>query len=107
MFAENAVYINSPVSELEQRVFTDIIKLLDFDFGGIDYAYMPNGEIVIWEVNPHRSLGGTEEPIKSRITNLLSSYYSDILATKIQITASLQKQALQDQLIQCVWRIIV
>ena len=82
MFAEDAVYINSPVTEVEQRVFTDIIKLLNFDFGGIDYAYMPNGEIVIWEVNPHPSLGGTEEPIKSRVTNLLSSYYSNILTTK-------------------------
>jgi hypothetical protein len=43
----------------------------------IVFAYKPNGEIVIWEANPHPALSN-KEPSKTRITQFLSEYYQGL-----------------------------
>jgi hypothetical protein len=79
MYKEDQAYIESAVSTIEHDFFTRIVQVLDLDFCGIDYAYTPAGDIVVWEVNPHPSLAGTEEPIRSRFTQLLADYYTGIM----------------------------
>lgn len=79
MQQEDQAYIESPVSSEEHIFFTRVVQALDLDFCGIDYAYLPSGEIIVWEVNPHPGLEGTEEPIRTRFTQLLVDYYTDIM----------------------------
>lgn len=79
MHQEDQTYTESPVSNAEFEFFTRMVQVLDLDFCGIDYAYLPSGEIIVWEVNPHPGLEGTEEPIRSRFTQLLVDYYTDIM----------------------------
>lgn len=79
MRQEDEQFIESPLSDIEFQLFTSVVKTLNLDFCGIDYAYLPSGDIVIWEVNPHPSLDGTEEPIRTRVTELLSNYYLSII----------------------------
>ncbi|MBU3677127.1 MAG: hypothetical protein FGM54_08125 [Chitinophagaceae bacterium] len=79
MFKEDQAYIESAVSRAEYELFTRVVQVLDLDFCGIDYAFTSSGQIVVWEVNPHPSLDGTEEPIRSRFTQLLVDYYTGIM----------------------------
>lgn len=79
MFKEIQAYIKSPVSNTEYEILTRVVKYLDLDFCSIDYAYTPAGEIEVWEVNPHPGVGGTDEPIHSRFTQLLVDYSTEIM----------------------------
>jgi hypothetical protein len=76
--AKQAEYISTPLSNNEEALFKQIAQTLSLDFCAIDFAYKPNGEIVIWEANPHPALSN-KEPSKTRITQFLSEYYQGIL----------------------------
>lgn len=77
----NQCFIRSTYTPQEEAFFLKAIRTLQFDFCAFDYGIKPNGEIVIWEANPHPaflSMSDTE-PIRSRIVNLLSNYYATFL----------------------------
>lgn len=72
--AKQAKYLATELSVDDVIFFTRICNILNLDFCAIDYAYLPSGDIVIWEANPHPALSD-KEPSRTRITHFLSQYY--------------------------------
>lgn len=77
-YQEQAQYIASPLCSVERALFMRVAQTLALDFCAIDYAYQPNGDIIIWEANPHPALSNNE-PSRTRITHFLSNYYHRFL----------------------------
>lgn len=77
----NMLFASTPMLSTEKAFFLKAIKILDFDFCAFDYAYTSDGNIVLWEANPHPAfLSMTDsEPIRSRVVELLCSYYASFL----------------------------
>ncbi|MGI9191841.1 MAG: hypothetical protein ACR2IL_06940 [Chitinophagaceae bacterium] len=65
----------------ENTLFTNAVKALNLDFCAFDFAYKSNGDIVIWEANPHPGFLSLSdaEPLRSKIVELISSYYESFL----------------------------
>ena len=66
----------------EKIFFSSINRALGLDFSAVDYSYTKDGEIVIWEVNPHPSLGtwAEAEKFKTMFVNRLSKYYYRLMS---------------------------
>ena len=77
----NTQYTRTPMLPAEKAFFLKANEALDFDFSAYDYAYKSNGDIVIWEANPHPAfLSMTDaEPVRSRVVALLVAYYESFL----------------------------
>ncbi|MBD1362643.1 hypothetical protein IDJ77_02370 [Mucilaginibacter sp. ZT4R22] len=78
---EQQQFMQTIYSATEKKIFSKAIEVLDLDFGAIDYSYDKNGELIIWEVNPHPAFPQwiEEEPSKSKIIKLLTDYYHSFL----------------------------
>lgn len=78
---EQRQFMQGIYSATEKEFFSKAIMALDLDFGAIDYSYDKNGEIIIWEVNPHPAFPQwiEQEPSKSKIVKLLTEYYQSFL----------------------------
>lgn len=76
--AKQHEFIQTPLSPQETALLINVAKVLQLDFCAIDYAYLPNGSVVVWEANPHPALSD-KEPSRTRITEFLSAYYTRIL----------------------------
>jgi len=65
----------------EKETFLKANKTLGLDFSAIDYSFSKDGKIILWEANPHPSLGewAEHEPFKTRFTNALSAFYNSQL----------------------------
>lgn len=72
--AKQAAYLSTELSSNEVELFTRVSQALSLDFCAIDFAYLPSGEMVIWEANPHPALSDNE-PSRTRFTEFLSSFY--------------------------------
>jgi glutathione synthase/RimK-type ligase-like ATP-grasp enzyme len=74
-------FVNSSLSEDKVEYFRTIIKVLKLEFGAIDFSYMKDGTIIIWEVNPNPAFPKWTEDseFKKRITDLISNQYKSIL----------------------------
>jgi hypothetical protein len=81
MEKEQQQFMQKIYSVIEKKFFSKAIKVLDLDFGAIDYSYNKNGEIIIWEVNPHPAFPQwiEQEPSRSKIVKLLTDYYQSFL----------------------------
>lgn len=79
---ENGTFQNRNLDDKEKEFFTKINNVLDLEFSAIDYAYTNQGEIVVWEANPHPAFPAwvDAEPTRTKVTNLLSDLYSGILS---------------------------
>lgn len=77
----NRTYASTPFSNEELSFFLRANEVLDLDFCAYDYSIKPDGNIVIWEGNPHPGFGVLTdmEPLRSNIVNLLSNYYESFL----------------------------
>ena len=77
----NRRYASTPFSNEELSLFLRANEVLDLDFCAYDYSIKPDGNIVIWEGNPHPGFAvlADTEPLRSSIVNLLSNYYESFL----------------------------
>lgn len=75
-------FLAGEFSAEEKQYFLRVNNALGLDFSAIDYSYQLDGKIVIWEANPHPSLGewAENEPFKTKFTNNLSRFYNSRLA---------------------------
>lgn len=78
---ENERFMQSSLSDSEKSIFCEINKVLQLDFSAIDYSYDQEGNLVIWEANPHPSLGDWAEKarFKKEFTDALSVQYGRFL----------------------------
>jgi hypothetical protein len=78
---EHEAFTRAKYSKGEIEFFTSISGVLDLEFCAIDYGYNKNGDIIIWEANPHPAFPSwvDKEPTRSNVTRLLSDLYQDIL----------------------------
>lgn len=79
---ENENYKKRDLTKKEEDFFVKINNILGLDFSAIDYSYTTNGEIVVWEANPHPALSSwvdQGELSKEKIVKQLSDFYEQIL----------------------------
>jgi len=78
---ENRIFMQSDVTEKEKLTFRRINEALQLDFSAIDYSFDQKGDLIIWEANPHPSLGDWAEEIsfKRKFTDVLSAFYESSL----------------------------
>jgi hypothetical protein len=78
---ENNIFVSASFTRIEKDFFTSINKALDLEFSAVDYSYNSEGQIVIWEANPHPAFPSwvDNEPSRTKNTNLLSNYYNNVL----------------------------
>jgi hypothetical protein len=78
---ENKKFMCGKVGMQESDYFAKVNNVLDLDFSAIDYSYDKSGNIVIWEANPHPSLGEWAEnnSFKKAFVENLSNFYKSKL----------------------------
>lgn len=79
---DNQDQVGTCVYGKEKVFFSSINRALGLDFSAVDYSYTKDGEIVIWEANPHPSLGtwAEAEKFKTIFVNRLSKYYYRLMS---------------------------
>lgn len=84
---EEYKFMKSDFTEDEKLFFIRANKILGFDFSAFDYSYTKDGEIIIWESNPHPALPkeAESEPFRTKITNLLANHFSNILDEQLKL----------------------
>ena len=75
---ETVGFLLGDCSSNEKEVFLKVNKALGLDFSAVDYSFSKDGKIIVWEANPHPSLGewAEHEPFKTQFTNSLSAFYN-------------------------------
>lgn len=78
MRQEAECFLLGECSKEEESYFLNVNEVLGLDFSAIDYSYDASGKVVIWEANPHPSLGDWAENnlFKSKFTENLSHFYN-------------------------------
>lgn len=63
MIAADMAYFNQPVEHAD--ILKHSVKTLGLDVAAVDYSFLPNGEIMLWEANPYFSLANGSQSIMS------------------------------------------
>lgn len=63
VIAADLAYFNQPVEHAD--LLKHSVKTLGLDVAAVDYSFLPNGEIMLWEANPYFSLAHGSQSIMS------------------------------------------